>query len=134
MDGGRQRVLIVEDDATIRDLVVLLLEGEGYEVREAANGQVALDVLSEWRPDLILLDLMMPVLDGWTFLTLQRAAPDLRPIPVIVMSASRRLQVAADDLGAAVAIAKPFEIEAVLAAVSSALDGSAVSASRSLPA
>jgi CheY-like chemotaxis protein len=134
MDGWRQRVLIVEDDATIRDLVVLLLEGEGYEVREAANGQVALDVLSEWRPDLILLDLMMPVLDGWTFLTLQRAAPDLRPIPVIVMSASRRLQVAADDLGAAITITKPFEIEAILAAVSSALGGSAVSASRSLPA
>ena len=92
MASGRS-VLIVDDDPGIRRMMSLVLAGEGYDVRTAENGRQALDLLASWRPAVILLDLMMPVMDGWTFLAAQQADPILASIPVIVMSAS-------GDLGA----------------------------------
>lgn len=85
------RILIIEDDASIRDVLAITLRWEGYEVLTAENGQVALDLLlnsPQARPQLILLDLMMPVLDGWEFLRIWKRTHEIQAIPVVVISAA----------------------------------------------
>lgn len=113
----RQRVLVVEDDEAIRDVLVDALEMEGAEVRDAADGREALSILDAWTPDAILLDLMMPIMDGWTFRAHQRAHPTAATVPVIVLSASRDFGGRADDLAPAVLIRKPLDLVDVLAKV-----------------
>ncbi|HZO29801.1 MAG TPA: response regulator [Chloroflexota bacterium] len=107
----------MDDDQAIRTFVGELLTDEGYEVRAVANGRQALGVLATWRPAVILLDLMMPEMDGWTFLAAQQTDAELVRIPVIVMSASYHLQGGADHLAAADVLAKPFVIEQLLSKV-----------------
>jgi Response regulator receiver domain/Histidine kinase-, DNA gyrase B-, and HSP90-like ATPase len=75
-------VLVVDDDVEIRSVMWALLTDEGYHVRTAVNGRDALAILSSWCPDVILLDMMMPTMDGPTFLTIQQSNPKLRRIPV----------------------------------------------------
>jgi CheY-like chemotaxis protein len=109
------RVLVVEDDEDVRDLLTTLLGVLGHEVREAANGEVALKILRDgWRPDLIVLDLMMPVMNGWAFRAEQRRIEGAGDIPVIVLSARR----ADGDLEAAEVLPKPFDLDVFLGAVS----------------
>ena len=100
------RILAIEDDPSLRALYVDAFEGDGFEVITAANGAEGLDRL-ESRPDVILLDLMMPVMDGYTFLTALRKHNRARSIPVVVVSAV----LPADHIrGAQQVIAKPFDI------------------------
>ena len=80
-------VLVVEDDPDSREMLVRVLRKEGYVVTEAENGSVALERIAEQRPELILLDLMMPVMDGFEFLSILAAQPQLASIPVIVVTA-----------------------------------------------
>ena len=80
-------VLVVEDDVEIRTLLRQLLAREGWDVTEAENGRVGLDVVARMRPELILLDLMMPVMDGFEFLLELRRSPAGRSIPVVVLTA-----------------------------------------------
>jgi CheY-like chemotaxis protein len=80
-------VLVIEDDAATRDVMRRTLEKEGWLVAEAENGLVALDWLVEARPHLILLDLMMPEMDGFEFVAALRQEPDWRSIPVVVLTA-----------------------------------------------
>jgi CheY-like chemotaxis protein len=115
-DAERQ-VLVVDDDPDIRAFVSEFLTEEGYEVRAAANGRDALAILASWRPAVILLDLMMPVMDGWTFLATQQAHPELARISVIVMSASYNLQGGAGRIAAADMVATPFAIDQLLSKV-----------------
>jgi CheY-like chemotaxis protein len=82
-----QRALVVEDDAPARELLRRQLEAEGWEVTEAANGRVALDQLAGGLPGVILLDLIMPEMDGFEFLDRLRERPDARLVPVIVVTA-----------------------------------------------
>ena len=111
-------VLVVDDDSTIRSVIAELLLIEGYLVRTAANGREALEILRAWRPHLIVLDLMMPVMDGWAFRAAQRALPGaLRDIPVVILSATRDVERHATELGAATAIPKPFDLDQVVATV-----------------
>jgi signal transduction histidine kinase/CheY-like chemotaxis protein len=84
--GGRD-VLVVEDDAETRSLMRRTLERAGWEVREAENGRVGLARVAERVPGLVLLDLMMPEMDGFEFLDALRRRPDLRAVPVIVVTA-----------------------------------------------
>src|SRR5690606_2764115 len=84
---GARRVLVVEDDLAIRRLAMDLLEDEGYEVRTADSGAAALEIMETWRPSLIVLDLMMPVMDGPTFHA--NLPEDARDIPILVLSGSR---------------------------------------------
>ena len=81
-------ILLVDDDESIREILGQILTDEGYEVTEATDGRAALDHLrGGTRPDLILLDLMMPVLDGWRFRTEQLRDPKLAVIPVVIITA-----------------------------------------------
>jgi CheY-like chemotaxis protein len=81
------RVLVVDDDPRVVDIVRQLLEGEPYEIAAAADGQEALDAIAGQRPDVILLDLLMPRMDGFTVLEHLRQDPEQRSIPVIVLTA-----------------------------------------------
>ena len=112
-----RRVLVVDDDEIIRGFVSEALADEGYEIRTAANGRRALDVLREWKPNLIVLDLMMPEMDGWTFRAEQRKLPDAAEVPVVVLSAVRDLRAQAAALDAASALGKPFELDELLRTV-----------------
>jgi CheY-like chemotaxis protein len=91
-------ILVVDDDEDIREAVSEILRAEGYETREASNGQEALEALDQVaeRPELILLDLMMPVMDGWDFLFWLDERTDLRDVPVAIMSAHPSIQRAFD--------------------------------------
>jgi CheY-like chemotaxis protein len=80
-------ILIVDDEPILRQLFQKVLEHEGHTVMTAANGRDALAVLRERVPDLIMLDLLMPTMDGTTFLRLMRRHADWADIPVVIMSA-----------------------------------------------
>jgi CheY-like chemotaxis protein len=80
-------VLLVEDDQPTREMMVRTLEKAGWQVSEAGNGREALDQLDRQKPKLILLDLMMPVMDGFDFLLEMRANAEWQDIPVIVLTA-----------------------------------------------
>jgi CheY-like chemotaxis protein len=81
------QVLIVEDDQPTREIMRRMLQKEGWSVVEAENGRVALQQLTEHRPELIFLDLMMPEMDGFEFIAELRQTPDWRSIPIIVVTA-----------------------------------------------
>ena len=116
--GVARRVLVVDDDPDILDALSEILEVEGYDVQRARNGREALQRLEHWLPDLVLLDLMMPVMDGWEFA--RSLTPDARP-PIIVLSADRNVSVKAKEIGALGWLAKPFELSELLAAVRGAV-------------
>ena len=115
-DRGR-RVLVVEDDPALRDIVAEALRLEGYEVREAADGSTGLTLLREWRPDTIILDLMLPGVSGFGFRTGQLADAATATVPVIVFSAQRNVEAWAESLRADAIIPKPFELDELLATV-----------------
>jgi len=92
--GGDGPILVVEDEPDVRSHICTYLEREGFPVREAENGLHALDRVASERPALILLDLMMPEMDGFTFLRTLRERPDWRDVPVVVLTAK---DITADD-------------------------------------
>ena len=103
-------VLVVEDDRILAETTRALLEWEGYRVRIARNGQEGLVEVRCRRPCVVLLDLMMPVMTGWDFITELQADPSFRDLPVIIVSA------VADQAppGAAAVLAKPYEMSRLL--------------------
>lgn len=95
---GSNTILLIEDDDSIREITQELLESEGYNVATAANGHAALELLHSMRDDLpclILLDLMMPVMDGWQFMEKKRVDPQLNAIPVVAFSALEERKISA---------------------------------------
>lgn len=112
-------ILLVEDDAAICDAMTDLLSSEGYEVHCAVDGQKALDWLhaTPRLPELILLDLMMPVLDGMQFRLQQTAEERISDIPVIVISADARGAEKSAGMGAQGYLRKPLEVDDLLEAV-----------------
>lgn len=115
MIGRHATVLVVDDDASILDTVTAILSGEGYDVVSAASGQEALDVVARTRPHLILLDMRMPVMDGWA------VARSLRDqgstVPIVVMTAADSAQRWASEVGADGYLAKPFGLDELLETV-----------------
>lgn len=109
-------VLVVDDDPDILDAICDILEGEGYRVSRARHGIEALERVTAERPDVILLDLMMPVMDGLAFAQALRTRQRDAAIPIVVISADGNPQRAA-AVGARGFLAKPFDIDALLAQV-----------------
>lgn len=120
MSGGR--ILVVDDELTIRDNVGQFLEGEGYDVAYSSNGVDALDQVVEQHPDLILLDLMMPGMNGREFITALREQLKLTRIPILVMTGMQGLPPQqAIALGANDVVEKPFDIDDMLNKIALAL-------------
>ena len=119
MEQSARRVLVVDDDRAIRGFVAEVLTDEGYEVKTAGDGSEALAVSREWRPDLIVLDLMMPNMDGWTFRARQRQVDALADVPVVVTSAATTLRTNRQALEPCVLLPKPFELDDLIGAVES---------------
>ncbi len=107
----------MDDEAPIRYMVADVLKCEGYEVDTAPNGAEALATMRIGCPDAVLLDLMMPVMDGWAFLQQWRAEGFCGSTPILVVSASRRAGETTLGLGVAGCIAKPFDLDELLSAV-----------------
>ena len=106
-------VLVVEDDAALRELLALILEGEGLDVETAANGKEALERLQARPPALILLDMSMPVMDGWQFCRELDRRTGLRPRFVVVTAATDPAK-RADEVHADGWLAKPFDRDRLL--------------------
>lgn len=105
----RATVLVVDDDADVTDTMREILEDEGHRVFVADNGRRALEVTRSERPDLVLLDLEMPEMDGRRFLAEVRSEPELAGVQVVVLSGSSD----ASDLGAE-AVTKPLRLDTLL--------------------
>ncbi|MBS1543359.1 MAG: response regulator transcription factor [Bacteroidetes bacterium] len=110
------KVLVVDDEEAILELLKYNLEKEGYEVRTAQNGQVAVDIAKKFKPDLVLLDIMMPVMDGVEACRQLRAIPDLVNTFIVFLTARSEeySEVAAFDVGADDYITKPIKPRALL--------------------
>ena len=111
------RVLVVDDERPIRDVVAEALAESGYEVETAPNGAEALKRIARLRPDVVVVDLMMPVLDAAGFIHLLRLNPSSADLPVIILTAAYEPYDEARRLGAAACLSKPFKLEELLAAV-----------------
>ena len=112
-DRSNRTVLVIDDEQDIREIFETMLRYDGYEVLSAGDGQQAMNLLRRGaRPDAILLDLMMPQMDGWQFRVAQRQDPTLATIPVIAVSADRTAKAAAIDASAY--LAKPVDVNALL--------------------
>ena len=120
---AQRTILVVDDDLGIRESLGAVLESAGYRVRLAANGEAALGALGSepGLPDLILLDLMMPVMDGWQFRSRQLQDPRLREIPVVIISAGGNVQQKAENLSAVGWLRKPLMIPVLLREVEASL-------------
>lgn len=118
-DAQKLRILIVEDDQYIRDSLAELLADEGYGVEVARDGQDGLDKLRAMPlPNLILLDLMMPVKDGFQFRNEQREDSRIASVPVIIFSADTGVNVPRPEFEGATILKKPVDLDSLLTAVS----------------
>jgi len=107
-------VLVVDDDPDVRGLLETYLELEGFDVQTATNGWDALQRLRNARPSVILLDLMMPVMDGVEFRRRQQEQPQIRDIPVVCLSARHDARKTAAELGLTECVTKPFDLERLI--------------------
>jgi two-component system phosphate regulon response regulator PhoB len=119
----RSYILIVEDDDLLRSLLRIALMEEGYEVEVCTNGKEAMDSISRGKvagdlPKMVILDLSMPVVDGWKVAAWLDADPDLRDIPVVVTSATEEHGIAAKNLHADAYLVKPYDTDEILGVVS----------------
>lgn len=110
-------VLVVEDETYLCELVADVLEAEGHRTRTAANGLEALQRIRESKPQIVLLDLMMPVMDGWEFLRALRGNTDWQDIPVVIVTAVYDVKRTQQETGAVAVVTKPFDIDQIAEAV-----------------
>jgi two-component system, chemotaxis family, chemotaxis protein CheY len=117
--GSRQVVLVVDDDPDALDAITAILEDAGYDALRATNGRDALGRLGDHkgRCDLILLDLLMPVMNGWDFRRKQKETPAFADIPVLLMSAGAHMATVSGELNAAGYVTKPVEMSDLLEVV-----------------
>lgn len=108
-------ILVVDDDPAILTTLAEFLDMEGYQVATATNGREALGLVEDMDPALVLLDMRMPVLDGWGFARVLRERG--RRLPILVMTAARDARVWAEEIDAAGYLAKPFDLTELLSAV-----------------
>src|SRR5512133_3558856 len=106
-------ILAVDDDDAIRDIVQIVLEDEGYRVVLARDGAEALELLKVMQPQLILLDMRMPRVNGWEFAERYGRLPG-HHVPIVVMTAGRDASLVASDIGARYHLDKPFDVDDLL--------------------
>lgn len=116
------RILVVEDDATLREALAEVLVDEGHEVRMASNGLEAIDHLTGWECDVILLDLMMPTMDAYEFRASQLRLGISPGAKTLILSAARDIEAAAVHLEADAWLPKPFRLADVLEVVDRLLE------------
>ena len=121
---SRRRVLVVDNEATIREMLAIILDAEGYLVDQAADGGEALRAIEKARPDVILLDIKMPGIDGYEFAQMYRDTPG-KKAPIIVITAAQSAQEAAAKVDACSFLGKPFGVDQLLAHVSACLEDGA---------
>ena len=115
-------VLVVDDEADLRVLITTMLRMAGHEVVEAEGGEAALAAMAAMKVDVVLLDLMMPAMDGWSFLQSCRGNTGSAHIPIGLLSAAPVLLKTADAWGVQVAIGKPFALETLIEQVERLVD------------
>lgn len=113
---SNSRVLVVEDQDDIREFVALVLQNEGYCVATADNGAVALEEVSRKPVGVVLLDMRMPVMDGWAFADAYRRRPGPHA-PIVVLTAAQDAAARAAQINADGFLGKPFELDDLLAVV-----------------
>jgi DNA-binding response OmpR family regulator len=125
MSGAQRTVLAVDDEHDIIEMLVLLLESEGYRVLTASGGREAMDILRTERPDLVLLDIMMPEIDGHQVCRYVRAQQELAEVPVLMLTAKNDIEHIAQSLdeGADGFIVKPFDVDQFLRLIEFRLAG-----------
>jgi twitching motility two-component system response regulator PilG len=113
---SKKKILIVEDEESLLKLESILLTSRGYEVKGVADGRTALDVLATLKPDLVLLDIMLPEMDGFEVCRQIKASESTKHIPVIMLTAkkSREDMVRGEQVGADWYITKPFKSAMVI--------------------
>ena len=105
-----RRVLVVEDDPLLRDVIAEALHEDGYAVEAADNGRTALELAQQRPPGLVILDLMMPHMNGEQFCVALRQLDGLQTVPIIVVSAARSAHEIGARVGATAALRKPFDL------------------------
>jgi CheY-like chemotaxis protein len=116
-------VLVVDDEFGVAEVIAAILEDEGYRVITAVNGKQGLARAAEAKPDVILLDVMMPILSGPAMLRALKADPALARIPVVMMSSLDPASVEAQCEGHVGLLRKPFRASTILRTITEALDG-----------
>jgi two-component system, chemotaxis family, chemotaxis protein CheY len=124
-------VLVVDDDPGIRDSLEWILTHEGYRVSLATNGDAGLEALRRERPDVILLDEQMPVMDGWGFRAAQLERPEARDIPVVLVTGSGRVEPPRAELAPTAALPKPCGVDQLLTTLEKVLGSAAAPRRRS---
>ncbi|HEV3125206.1 MAG TPA: response regulator [Candidatus Dormibacteraeota bacterium] len=119
------RVLVVEDDASLRRVIELRLRIDGFAVSSAEDGQAGLEVLDAARPEVVVCDLMMPRLDGFGFCRQARLRAGFEHLPIVLLTAHERDEEIDDllTLGGITYMAKPFESKALAATLHAMIDG-----------
>src|SRR5690349_16282155 len=112
-----RRILVVEDNDDLRAVLTDALIDAGYDVSEASNGAEGLTLAEAWLPDAILLDLMMPIMDGADFLRARLERPFLARVPVMVLTAHPFHHRVIDGLGATLVLRKPYDLGELLDAI-----------------
>jgi CheY-like chemotaxis protein len=122
-------VLIVEDEPAIRGLLSMMLEGEHYQVATAGDGQEALDQVHHQRPDAVVLDLMLPKLDGWQVIDSLDRGADAGRVPIIAVTAGAK-KVTVGQQGVRAFLSKPFDLDTLLVTLDQVLGQETVSTDR----
>jgi two-component system OmpR family response regulator len=118
------RILVVEDDDAIRTMLLTVLEVAGYDALGVRSGEDALVMLGEWRPDVIVLDLFLPLMDGHGLLEQRAARTDLAGIPIIVVTTSTAAVPSADRLGVWAVLQRPHDVNHLRALIAGAIERS----------
>lgn len=119
----RNRILIVEDEESLLKLESILLSSKGYQVVGATDGRAAMDELNRSKPDLVLLDIMLPGMDGFEVCRLIKENPDTSHIPVVMLSARKNRQdiQRGGEVGADAYVTKPFKSAKIVEIIESLL-------------
>jgi two-component system, OmpR family, response regulator len=117
----QKTIMVVEDEPAIRGLLALTLEGENYRVETASDGQEALRMMEAHAPDVILLDLMLPKLDGWGVIDALDRHRGTGTVPIIALSATQRCTIVGER-GVHAFLSKPFDVDTLLTVLEEVLE------------